>query len=1121
MTEPNESSSEPLDNDNTDAVSRQDSSDSVAGGGTVWTASGDDLPELQELTPELAEEEAIRGDFMLRGAAILLAVLFGCGQIADSRVLVHVRSGEYMQANGLLPPRTDVFSFANEGQSVANVSWLFDHVVSIVWSLGGGAFGLTVFKAFIAGMIAWLLTRISVPGLPTWWNSICGVIALAACVSDLMPITDLVTLLGLVILLRMLHSAFDGNTHGFIWKAALLLVIWSNMDPHAWLGVAGLFLFSVGRTFAKVPGETHPGAAPGTLWTATAVSAVALLINPFPVASVLSVVQTYFVEYPGMRAFNPINATTVALFDGRTEYYSLFNVETWAGFEFAYVAAITVVLLGGISVVLAKDRREAPWAFLLTGFAALAVLSIHELSAAALVAAAVAGTVGQRWYQKTFPQEYTIKPSEVLFSRAGRVVTVLCFFVIGFLVVTDRLPTRTPLGSGFTSDLQTTIDAFDSQLRKLPEDARVLHTKVNLGDFLIWNGRKSFVDSRATSFGMPDDAESTNQRFQTLRKDVLDASVAVAAAKVTAMRLPDASESDTKDNGPDLAELQAPLHRQLKEVGVTHAVIGLYPPGKPHYQSLGALSSDSDSWTLIGLESSAAIYDYTNGVAVAEKPEAFNPAELSFRDVQPETVQRFEFAREPSFYDQYLYNTRPSVSEDLRVARHYLSLQATPDSLMMVIRAGNRLVSQPEPNADGFFILAMAYSRLAAWENQVAAQTGGRFASDMRYLQIVMAGRQAVTLNPDMTGAWNILYQTYSQRGRVDQALECLSQTVRLIGKSLLVNYDENQAKAVAQLTEVRNELAAAVAQIEQQLEEGLSQELSEDAVERTIQKHSIAEQVASRGHIGAALGLMQDNQAGLQKAPQIFARAESLRGQLLLESGGLQEGYDLLMQLDLMAEKESQGAALAYPWTTMRFMSQLGLGAYAQASEEIAAQISKVRSVSDGQADVRKMLTLPLVVSVEPAMNSNVMAQWPLSQLVSFVNPMVAIPQMQVESRFMQAMAELEGGNVEAARVSLQGLITECGASPYRPLAANYLALLRDDLSDFLTKNTMSAWEEWSEPGFESTDADTENPSVVSESLERDEPASEEPASEEPVSEEPADENVEAVSEKTAPPAE
>jgi tetratricopeptide (TPR) repeat protein len=1091
VTESNESSSESL--NNPEAVSPQEISDSAAGGG--WTADGDDLPELQELTPELVEEEAIRGDFMLRGAAILLAVLLGCGQIADSRVLVHVRSGDYMQANGLLPPRTDVFSFANEGQPAANVSWLFDHVVSIVWSLGG-PLGLTVFKALIAGLIAWLLSRISVRGLPTWWNSICGVIALAACASDLMPVTDLVSLLGLVILLRMLHSAFDGNTDGLIWKAPLLLVIWANMDPHAWLGVAGLFLFSVGRTFARVPGEIRPGAAPGTLWTATAVSAVALLINPFPVASVLSAVQTYFVEYPGMRAFNPINETTVALFDGRTEYYSLFNVETWAGFEFAYVAAIAAVLLGGVSVVLAKDRREAPWAFLLGGFAGLAVLSIHELSAAALVAAAVAGTVGQRWYQKTFPQEYTIKPSEVLFSRAGRAVTVLCLAVFGFLVVTDRLPTRIPLGSGFTSDLQTTIDAFDGQLRKLPEDARVLHTRVDLGDFLIWNERRSFVDSRVTPFGMPDDDESTNQRFRTLRQDMVDASAAVAEAKVTAIQPPNANESDTTGDGPDLAELQATLHRELKAAGITHAVVGLYPPGKPHYRSLGALSSDSDSWTLMGLESSAAIYDYTNGVAVADKSEPFNPAELSFRDVKPENVQRFEFAREPGFYSQYLYNTRPSVSEDLRIARHYLSLRSTPDSLMMVIRAGNRLVSQVEPNADGFFVLALAYSRLAAWENQVAAQAGGRFASDMRYMQVIMAARQAVTLNPEMTGAWNLLYQTYSRRGRVDQALECLSKALPLLEKSLLVKHDENQLNVVAQFSEARQQMAEAVAQIEQELEKGVSHNLSEDPVERTIQKHSIAEQVATRGHIGAALKLLQENQPGLKEAPQIFARAEMIRGQLLLESGALQEGYNLFMQLNAIAEKESQGVEVAYPWTTMAFLSQIGLGAYPQASQEMAAHISRLRSGSDGRLVMGKILvTLPLVASLETTLRSNATTQWPLSQMVSILNPMTGTLQVQVEPRFIQAMAELEGGNVEAARVSLQGLITECGASAYRPLAATYLSLLRDDLSDFLTKNTMSSWEDWTESDFEALTV--ENTAVSSEPSGREEAGSEEPTEE------------------------
>ncbi|HIE95805.1 MAG TPA: hypothetical protein EYQ63_02040, partial [Fuerstia sp.] len=60
----------------------------------------DELPEEEELTPELVEEEAIRGDFMLRWAAIFLAVLFGFSQMADTRTLVHIRSGEQMMQNG-------------------------------------------------------------------------------------------------------------------------------------------------------------------------------------------------------------------------------------------------------------------------------------------------------------------------------------------------------------------------------------------------------------------------------------------------------------------------------------------------------------------------------------------------------------------------------------------------------------------------------------------------------------------------------------------------------------------------------------------------------------------------------------------------------------------------------------------------------------------------------------------------------------------------------------------------------------------------------------------------------------------------------------------------------------
>ena len=84
--------------------------------------SEDELPDYIELTPDLVEEEAIRGDFMLRWASIFLAVLFGFSEIAETRSLVHIRAGEQMQSNGFLPPSADPFAYSLDGQSTSNVS---------------------------------------------------------------------------------------------------------------------------------------------------------------------------------------------------------------------------------------------------------------------------------------------------------------------------------------------------------------------------------------------------------------------------------------------------------------------------------------------------------------------------------------------------------------------------------------------------------------------------------------------------------------------------------------------------------------------------------------------------------------------------------------------------------------------------------------------------------------------------------------------------------------------------------------------------------------------------------------------------------------------------------------
>ncbi len=67
----------------------------------------DDFEDYEELTPELVEDEAIRGDFVLRWSVVLMAFLFGATCIAESATLVHVASGRYLWSHGVWPPAND------------------------------------------------------------------------------------------------------------------------------------------------------------------------------------------------------------------------------------------------------------------------------------------------------------------------------------------------------------------------------------------------------------------------------------------------------------------------------------------------------------------------------------------------------------------------------------------------------------------------------------------------------------------------------------------------------------------------------------------------------------------------------------------------------------------------------------------------------------------------------------------------------------------------------------------------------------------------------------------------------------------------------------------------------
>ncbi|MEQ9411003.1 MAG: hypothetical protein RIK87_25050 [Fuerstiella sp.] len=1052
----------------------------------------DELPEEEELTPELVEEEAIRGDFMLRWAAIFLAVLFGFSQIAETRSLVHIRTGDAMRASGFLPSGTDPHSYALENQSTSNVSWLFDHVVSAVYALGGEN-GLTVFKALTAGLVAWLLCLISLRGMPTWWNSICCVLAVAACSIDFLPVTDLATLVGLTVVLLMLHRHAETKLSGFTWKIALTIAIWANFDPRAWLGVLAVALFATGsqiqRSLSQSRGDST-AVETGPLWKAAAFGLVALLINPSPLASLTSVITTYAVEYPTMAAMNPLTDSNgqplspAVLLDGRTEYFPLWVPEVLRGFEFAYVSGLALLLIAAIVLLIARNREDLPWAATLIGFTCAAVFAVHELPAASLVAAATAGIAAQRWYGRTFRQEYTVRPSEVLFSRGGRAVTVFAFAALGFCAVADRLPTRTPIGMGFEADTRTTMDSVGTQLADLPEQTRVLPTVMAQGDLLIWHGRQTYVDSRATHFGSYHNEASPIHQFDAIRWSIVGVTDETAAA--APLGAVDAAAGDTAADRPESVSprpTDPDWKSHLTDMGVTHAMIRLAPPGPPAY-TMATRLLESPDWVMTQRGPSALFFELAS--SPENRPEQTSSRMAAFLESESEDMKQIEFAREPDFYKKYVYADRITLSAPTRDAQHYLNMDcrippetvyqiavaaaAEPENqqymnllgsalagpIMAVRRANQALVTDPQ-DAIAHRLLGAAYDHWNNVENAVSGAFNGNSLTSVRYMQAIMALQQSATIDPTAAATWDKLMGLYQQNGRTGLARECLDQLLALEEERLLA--DPRADAQLRQMYEMQRTWTEQSESIQTQVDEFLAQEMPEDPQQHAQQKLSIVQQLYNDGHVRIALKIMKDNVDLLRPFPQ----AELLRGQMLLEVGELEDGAQVLNLLAAAIQEQPNNPGFAgLTWHLPVALSRLASADYPGAVDVWDDQLSLFARVEKSPELSRNMMTaLPLIPDVESRIGGQ-FPNWPLMHLQTVQLPMGTLPASAFEPQLLRAVANIESGNVANARFILEGLITSGGDSELRPLAEIYLQQLSDEASKLIAASRLDPWEDF-----------------------------------------------------------
>ena len=1037
----------------------------------------DELPEEEALTPEMVEEEAVRGDFMLRWAAIFLAVLLGFTQINDTKPLVLIRSGDYMRAHGLLPPRTDVLSLTVVDKPSPNVSWLFDHVISLCWSAGGEK-ALTLLKVTLAGLVGYLLTHISIRGVPTWWNSICAVFAIVACSSDFVPLPELVTMLGMTITMRFLYQHRLGMASGLHWKLPLLIAVWCNFDSRAWVGafVAAMYVagVSVSQRLAARKSDAHIESESPSPWMIVGLSVAALLVNPFPGNSLLGSVTMYSVEYPAMQAQRRVDIPSAAVnFDGRVDYYSVLNPSAIRLFDHSQIAGLALLLMGFVVLLLARTRRDLGFLFALVGVTGLSLLAAHELPAAAIVAAVVASISAQDWYRRAFNQQYTLDSKELLFSRGGRAVTVLALAGLGFCIVASRLPGAAPLGWGFDHDTRVTMDTIAAQLKDLDPAANILHTRLEQGDLLIWNGRKSFVDSRMLPFGRPGDADEQPELARSV--------FAKHSILLTTLFQP---TPPPEDKSPDKAEqkkyeelMQAKMkvsEDALTEFHITHAMTRLAPPGQPDYRSMFNLAQ-TQQWVPISIEASAAILERVNpeipdteraGRAPNWIEKAFGIAESA-----PSTLR--EFAREPNFYEKHVYRVRPSVDENLRLAMHYSTLsglqpESTEQAMSAIasahltIRRLNLALDQSSSNARAYRLLGSAYARLGELEQMLGGPSLGDRFKRMRYFQAVMAYRQSLVTEPNDETAWGELFKLYRQQNRTDMAGDAIDHLLPLLEDKYLDSEIPQMQAYLSEQQGLRRDYRDLIRDNQKRMDEFLEKQVTpEEEEDRISQLVALASEIDNAGFGVAALKMLDDDREAVARNPL----GVIMRGQLMLETGRLEEAHRELAIMAEPARLQPEMMAGA-DWQFPTALSQLAISDLTSAYDTWSSQLKELDKVTSiNEPYIGSLFSLPLVADANIMVNAPIPV-WPMRHLDTLSLGMEVLPASRAEILFLLAMLRLEEANLKSAQSLLKAAITECGESGYRGIAIGYFAMLDKQAEAFLSEHIFSNFEAYDFPG-------------------------------------------------------
>jgi tetratricopeptide (TPR) repeat protein len=985
----------------------------------------DDLPEWEPLSPEIVEDEAIRGDFMLRWAVILLAFLLGCRHIADTVTLVRIRTGEHLASNGVLPPATDVFSYTAAERPWVNLGWLFDLLIAGVFGVGG-ATGLTLLTAMAASATCCFLHGITRDNLPTWWTSVCVGVALLMVNLQFTMLPQIITLLGVTWMLRGLHSWSQTGNQSTLWCLAGSLAVWSNLDPRAFIGWIVLLAYLIGMAIGQKSGRSslHEDASLKGLAMATGAGFVALMVNPFGWHAVLSPIQLYGIEMPALARY----VGRVQL-PHELQLVPLFDPAVWNNLNLHTIAALTIAVVAAVTSVMNFSRLNIGLFATYIAVLGLSIACSHELGALALVSCVLASLNGQDWYRAHCRQEYTIETIEVLWSRAGRAITVLGFAAIAFLAISGRLmgPDGRRVGLGFSPLLAETIEAARDEVEQLPE-GHIFTFRLDQADVLLWHGVPSFVDSRVGVFAGDDDILKTHNKARHALRRSAAKSASADPASGSAVK-----ESDTWLGKREL--WQVPFDEYQVKL-VTPRMWGVSPDYNSYFDLLA-----SPDWDLVSLGASTAFFSQAKQDP-DEQLSNFNLGffkKLAFEDcrVKPDIQTRVEWPRLVSSYQQFMSLPTPPVSRFSQRARHelvYLSAVANRslplergDALglaILALRDAAAGISEEADNAQIFSIQADVHRILQGLESNLMAEYQLSNPTQQRYFQRLYAMRQALIMEPENLQLIFSLAQLYQSAGRTDLTLEMVERALAVIRKLADSELSDQILQFARQLNQMKQQIAPQVETTNERIKGAMQQE--------NVDRAQMAAALNQAGFAGLALQVLEEDRLAVAENQM----AQLQLAFLLAETGRLEEASAMFANFEQMGNVASIPLAVVLQTCWL----EMALGDYQSVARRCTERIQQLKSAST-QA---MLATVPFAMpSPQFLGESNI---WPATQTIISSGTMMETAGEISILQWTSAMANIEAGDCTAAAELLKALIQDFPESQFRPLVKVWLHAMTDE---------------------------------------------------------------------------